>query len=442
MRSYLILGMCTLFLVQYFVDVQWLQFVVVLLALLAFIGSATKANLFPRIIGLLMMGIGIVLEWSKGTGVEGISDGIFIILPLLSLITLTPLISIPLKLGGFFESVSRLLHNLLNRPKKLYSGVTGTLFILSPILSLGAVRIIHDFLEDLKLPKSMSAKSYVVGYSTAVMWSPYFASVSLVLQYLSIPYKDYVIYGIGLSLLWMAVGGIMFAIWERKNPMITGMAAVEPLDGADRNQLIKLVLIVVGLLGSCLLIENLTGWSMIVVVCLVSLIVPFVYGLISSDWKRLKVLLVDFRDRSVPMMNNEIMLFMSAGMLAFAMKGTTLMNGVSAFLAQAAQASFFLFALAIMAIVLGITYFGIHQIAAVGVLAMQLNAAELGMSNMALAMVLLLTWACSTAISPFSGLNLMVSRFSGISKKEALQALGPHLFIVSLIGFSIISLFG
>ncbi|WP_318504062.1 hypothetical protein [Bacillus sp. T3] len=311
--------------------------------------------------------------------------------------------------------------------------------MLSPILSLGAVRIIHDFLEDLKLPSEMSAKSYVVGFTSAVMWSPYFASVSLVLHYLDIQYKDYIIYGIGLSLLSLLVGNILFAIWEKQNPFSKREAIVEPLGKEHRYQLIKLVLFVFVLMGSCLLIEKTTGWSMIVIVSLVSVIVPLVHGLLSSDWKRVLPLLDDFRNKSVSMMNNEIMLFMSAGMLAFAMKGTALMNGVSVFLIGLAQQSFFLFAIAIMVIVLGITFIGVHQIAAVGALAMQLSTSDLGMSNMALALILLLTWAASTALSPFSGLNLLVKRFAGISSKEAFGAIGQHLIILSLIGILIIS---
>lgn len=67
-------------------------------------------------------------------------------------------------------------------------------------------------------------------------------------------------------------------------------------------------------------------------------------------------------------------------MLAFALKGTSTANGVSTFLTGFTHQSFFLFALAVMAIVLTITYVCVHQIAAVD----------------ALAMVLLLTWATST----------------------------------------------
>jgi len=441
MRSYLILGMCTLFIIQYFLDVVWLQYAVVLLSLLAFLGSAGHADRFPRILGLVMMCAGIIIEWSKGTGVAGISEGIFLILPLLSLITLAPLLAIPLKLGGYFESVSRLLHNLLHHPQKLYAGITGTLFIVSPILNLGSVRIINEFLEDLKLPPAMSAKSYVVGFSTALMWSPYFASVSLVLHYLKVPFKEYFIYGMGISILSLLVGNLFFAIWEKRNPIERDeISSFQPIEKKQRRKLFELVLFVALLMTTCLLIESVTKWSMIVIVCLVSILVPLFITAVTAKWKQAKPLWIDFRDRAVPMMNNEIMLFMSAGMLAFALKGTSVMNGVSQFLKVMADQSFFLFALAVLLIVFCLTYIGIHQIAVVGALAMQLNPAELGINSISLAFILLLTWYISTALSPFSGLNLMVSRFSRLSGVQVgLRVNGLYILTVVTIGIAAIS---
>ncbi|WP_394238034.1 hypothetical protein [Niallia oryzisoli] len=441
MRSYLILGMCTLFIIQYFLDVVWLQYAVVLLSLLAFLGSAGHADRFPRILGLVMMCAGIIIEWSKGTGVAGISVGIFLILPLLSLITLAPLLAIPLKLGGYFESVSRLLHNLLHHPQKLYAGITGTLFFVSPILNLGSVRIINEFLEDLKLPPAMSAKSYVVGFSTALMWSPYFASVSLVLHYLKVPFKEYFIYGMGISILSLLVGNLFFAIWEKRNPIERDeISSFQPIEKKQRRKLFELVLFVALLMTTCLLIESVTKWSMIVIVCLVSILVPLFITAVTAKWKQAKPLWIDFRDRAVPMMNNEIMLFMSAGMLAFALKGTSVMNGVSQFLKVMADQSFFLFALAVLLIVFCLTYIGIHQIAVVGALAMQLNPAELGINSISLAFILLLTWYISTALSPFSGLNLMVSRFSRLSGVQVgLRVNGLYILTVVTIGIAAIS---
>ncbi|MDR7245832.1 hypothetical protein [Priestia megaterium] len=443
MRSYLILTMCGLFLIQYFIPSHWLQYLVVGISLLAFIGSAVNADSFPRMLGLLMMGIGIIIEFNKGDGLDGISKGILLILPLLCLITLAPLLSLPLRLGGYFETIAFLLRNLLYQPKKLYAGITGTLFLLSPILNLGSVRIINEFLKDLKLPPAMSAKSYLVGFSTSVMWSPYFASVSLVLYYLKVPFNDYIIYGIGLSLLSLLVGNLLFYIWERRHPLCKDSIKEVNLEKGQRNQLIKLILFVLMLMTTCLIVESITHWSMVVIVCLFSVIVPLLYGLLTKTWREIIPQLVDFRDHTVPMMNNEIMLFMSAGLLGYAMKGTEVANQIGSLLTILAHQSFLLFAIAIMIIVLAVTYIGIHQIAAVGALAMQLNAQDLGISNLALAMLLLLTWSISTALSPFSGLNLMVSRFVGISGiGVGLRSNGLHVSIVAILGIVVISFIG
>lgn len=440
MRSYLILGMCALYLIQYFIAAEVLQYLAIALAFIAFLGSSKKADRFPRTIGLLMMMIGIVLEWSKGTGIAGIKEGIFMILPVICLIALAPMLSIPLKISGFFTSVSQLMQVLLNQPKKLYAGITGTLFFLSPILNLGSVRVLNDFLEELKLPPLVSAKSYLVGFTTALMWSPYFASVSLVLHYLDVPFNEYVLYGLGFSLLSLLIGNILFALWEKRHPLEVNQKGKVLFHKRHRKKLSQLAIFVVLLICSCLFIEYITGWSMIVIVCLLSILIPLLFAIKRSNRAPMLPLLRDFRDRTIPMMNNEIMLFMSAGMLAFALQGTNYANAAGDFLAGLANISFFLFAVVILLIVLFLTYLGIHQIAVIGALAMQLSTIDIGMPNLGLALLLMLIWAVSAAMSPFSGLNLMVSRFSGISGFHiGFRAYGLQMVVFSIIGITIIS---
>lgn len=442
MRSYLILIMCVLFLIQYFFPYPWMQYLVVALVLAVFMGSATKADLFPRWLGIFMMATGVLLEINKGGGVLGISEGILLILPLISLITLAPLLSLPLRVSGYFEAVDSLLRNLVHHPRKLFAGITGTLFLLSPILNLGTVRIIHEFLKDLRLPSVMSAKSYLVGFSTAPLWSPYFASVSLVLHYLNIPVGEYIAYGIGLSILSLFIGNLLFVIWEHRNPMVKVSVPEEPLKIEHKKQLLQLAICIMTLMAASLIIESITHWSMIVIVCLISISFPLLWGAVTNNWRRLILPFKDFRDRTVPMLNNEIMLFTSAGLLGYAMHGTSLSDGMNVFLISAAKQSFILFAVTLMAIVLIVTYLGIHQIAVISALAMQLNGQELGISNLALAMLLLLAWSTSTALSPFSGLNLMVSRIAGISGVEVgFRANGLYLSVIIPIGIFIISFF-
>jgi len=440
MRSYVILGMCALFIIQYFAQLQWLQYVVFTLAMLTFVGSSANADRFPRLLGIMMMTTGIIMEWAKGTGFGGMNQGISLILPLICLITLAPLLSFPLKIGGYFEAVSSFLHRFINQPRKLYAGMTCTLFIISPILNLASVRILNEFIEELKLPSAMSAKGYLVGFTTALTWSPYFASVSLVLYYLDVPFSEYFLYGLCLAIMSLIVGNLLFALWEKQNPIRYDANTSVAFDSQHRTLLTKLGFFVVFLISLCLLIEKLTNWSMIIIVCLISISIPLIYTVKTMNRQKMAPLFIDFRDRTVPMMNNEVTLFMSAGMLAFALQGTSFANNISTFLTSLANESFFLFASAVMLIVLSITYIGIHQIAAIGALAMQLKAEELGVSGISLVMLLMLTWVISTALSPFSGLNLMISRFSGISGfRLGIKTNGLHLSIVAIIGIVIIS---
>jgi hypothetical protein len=71
---------------------------------------------------------------------------------------------------------------------------------------------------------------------------------------------------------------------------------------------------------------------------------------------------------------------------------------------------------------------------------MQLNPAELGISDIALALTLLVAWSTSAALSPFSGLNLMVSRFVRLSGVQVgLRINGLYLLTVVFISIAIIS---
>ncbi|NHN29522.1 hypothetical protein [Paenibacillus agricola] len=445
MRSYFILGMCGLFLIQYFVQVEWLGPIVVVMTLIAFAGSASKANPTARWFGVSMLLIGIALEFGKGAGLQGISKGISMNLPLLTLVILVPLLALPLKLGGYFSAIHILLQSYRHHPRKLFTGITSVLFILGPILNLGAVRIVDELLKDLKLPPVLLAKCYLVGFSTTMLWSPYYAAVGLVLYYLQIPVNTYMAYGIGLALLFVLVGNVMFAISSRRHPLDMGgdlntSFSAEALQ-ANRKKLFQLGLIIVALMSSTFLLEAWTHWSMLVIVSLVALAFPLLWGLLTNSWSRLLPHWDDFRNHSVPFMNNEIVLYSSAGLLGSAMQGTSFGDGIQWMLNSLAQQSFLLFAVSVVVTIVAITFIGIHPMVIVTALVTQMNAEDLGTSNQILAMLLMLSWSISSVLSPVNPLNLMVSRLTGLSGLQVgLRTNGLHLLVVATLGIVIITI--
>ncbi|WP_134703026.1 hypothetical protein [Ammoniphilus sp. YIM 78166] len=442
MRSYFILAMCCLFLIQYFVGSQVLQYALAIFATIAFLGSITLARRTPRFFSILMFLAGMVFTILKGDGVEAAVQGITANLPLLTLLVLVPLLSIPLKMGGFFDSILSYLKQFENQPRKLFLGITTVLFFLSPILNIGAIRIVHEFAQKLKLNSTFLSKAYLVGFSSTILWSPYYAAVAITLLYLQVSIADYVPYGLGLAILFLILGNLMFSLWAKKQKFGTAKPDAEPVSPKHRQRIKLLALIIFCLMAVTIIAEMITHWSMLVLVSFVAILFPVLWTLCSNQWKTLKQYLLDYRDHSVPIMNNEIIMYISAGFFGQSLTGTSFGYGLSKFMIDLAQHSFLLFALFILITMVGVTYMGIHQVVVVTVLATQMDPVLMGTTKEILALVIMLAWATSSVLSPVNPVNLLVSTLvKRTSIEVGTRDNGWFLLSMCTIGIAILTFF-
>ncbi|MEW9674355.1 hypothetical protein [Ammoniphilus sp. 3BR4] len=442
MRSYFILVMCFLFLIQYFVGSQGLQYFLATFALIAFLGSITLARPTPRFFSILMFLAGIVFTILKGDGVEAAVQGITANLPLLTLLVFVPLLSIPLKMGGFFDSILSYLKQYQHHPRKLFLGITSVLFFLGPILNIGAIRIVHEFAQKLQMNSTFLSKAYLVGFSTTILWSPYFAAVAITLLYLQVSITDYVPYGLGLGVLFLIIGNLMFSIWAGKQKFEVNNHHEESVSPEHGKRIKFLAVIIFSLMSVTIIAESITHWSMLVLVSFVAILFPLLWCLFSNQWKSLRQYLIDYRDNSVPIMNNEIIMYISAGFFGKSLTGTNFGQGLSVFMIDLAQISFLLFALFILITMVGVTYMGIHQVVVVTVLATQMDPILLGTTKETLAMVIMLAWATSSVLSPVNPVNLLVST---LVKRSSIQVgtrdNGWFLLSMCTIGIAILTFF-
>ncbi|RXT07967.1 hypothetical protein EIZ39_11160 [Ammoniphilus sp. CFH 90114] len=434
--------MCLLFLVQYFVGSQVLEYVLAICAIIAFLGSITLARATPRFFSLLMFLAAIVFTILKGDGIEEAVNGITANLPLLTLLVLVPLLSIPLKMGGFFDSILIYLKQFRNHPRKMFMGITSVLFFLGPILNLGSIRIVHEFTQRLQLNSTFLSKAYLVGFSTTILWSPYYAAVAITLLYLNVSITDYVKYGFGLAILFLIIGNLMFGFWARNqnfDPVHDQIGTASPEHG---KRLKFLAVIIFSLMAVTIIAESITHWSMLVLVSFLAILFPLLWCLFSNQWKSLRHYLMDYRDNSVPIMNNEIIMYISAGFFGQSLTGTSFGQGLSLFMIDISQISFLLFALFILVTMVVVTYMGIHQVVVVTVLATQMDPILLGTSKEILAMIIMLSWATSSVLSPVNPLNLLVSTLVKRSSIEVgTRDNGWYLLSICTIGIAILTLF-
>jgi len=443
-KSWLILAMCFAYLFHFFSSFYYFQIFLTVLSVIVFFSSLTSAKPAPRILGFIMMFVGVVLNFVKGSGLEGTMDGILSNLPLLTLVILVPLISIPFKIGGFFHSVHYFLEILAQDSRKMFGSITVFLFCMGPILNIGSIRVLHEMIQDLKLRSILLAKAYLVGFSTVILWSPYFASVAMVLYYLDLSVTEYLPYGLTLAFIQLLVGNGLFQIWyrnhkeEANNEYSQGRNSKQidvQQNRKHRKKMLQLFLIVVGLFCSIFLIEHLTKWPMLVLVSLTSLLFPLLWGLFQREWGEMRYYFGLFRDFSVPTMNNEIVMFIGAGVFGKALVGTTIADGIQIFLNQVAGISFMLFICTVFLILLVFTFIGLHQIVVVTVLLTQFDPVALGTTPQVLALLLMVGWSMSAVLSPVNPLNLLVS--SSVNESSLAVGMrwnGIYLFSMFVIG--------
>ncbi|MCR8630888.1 hypothetical protein [Paenibacillus radicis (ex Xue et al. 2023)] len=442
MRSYFILAMCVLFLIQYFVQSEWLLYILAVFASVAFMGSLTLARTVPRVFSILMFIAGVVLTGLKGQGLDAIAQGITSNIPLLTLLVLVPLLSIPFKMGGFFDSILIYLRRYQNKPGKMFAGITVVLFFLGPILNLGSIRIVHELLKDLRLNAAFLSKAYLVGFSTTILWSPYYAAVGVVLLYLHVSIGSYMAYGFGIAVLFLLIGNVMFGLWAKRNKLETNYNESGAITLDHRKRMKLLPVVIIALMLITIAAEYVTHWSMLVLVSLLALVFPLLWCMFSKQWGIFKHQIIEYRDKAVPVMNNEIIMYISAGFFGQSLKGSSFGQGIQVFMNQLSQTSFLLFALFIMITMVCITFVGIHQVVVVTVLATQMDPVTLGTSKEILAMVLMLAWSASSILSPVNPINLLVSNLvKRTSIDVGIRDNGLYLLIVSAIGLCILTLF-
>jgi len=410
--SSLMLFLCFAYVASFFIHSQVLQTCLAFLAMVVFFTSLPAVKAAPRLFGTMMFVTGLFLHIGKGSGAEEMISGSTANLPLLTLVTLVPLAAIPLKIGGYLESINFYLEKFIHDSKKMFGGITLFVFCLGPILNMGSIKVLHEMLQDVKLPPALLAKAYLIGFSTVMLWSPYFASVATVLYYLNVPVFDYLPIGLSLAVIQFLIGNLLFWRWEQKHGTIVKPPAAMLQRAGDkvqhRKRMRQLFMILAILLAALFTLEHLTRWPMITLVILIVLAFPVIWVAVNRQWTPFKQHLMEFKRHSVPMMNNEIVLMISAGLFSKSLIGTAAADGIQVFLLDISAQSFLLFVLTVMCVFVTLTFAGIQPLVLATILATTMDPVLLGTSKEVLALLLMICWSISAVLSPTNPVNIMV----------------------------------
>lgn len=415
-KSSLIILVLLLYFLTVFIDSESIYTWLSILAFLLLIVAIPSSKAMTKVMGisLLVIGLGISIFMNGSTLIESV-QGIQLNLPLLILILLAPLLSIPLKSGTLLNAPMAYIEQVKDKPGQLFLGISSFLALLAPVLNVGSVRILADLMKDRKLSGELLGRSYFTGFSTAMVWSPYFGSVALVLYYLDIPYSEYFIIGLLFAATQLLTGNLLFALKNGVEETMPG----EKDQVAEKIHILPLVLkfvVSLGILISALIfLEQATKLPMIVLVSMLAIIIPTIWMALAGKWKSFVDQVIIYKNQVTGGTGTEMVLFLSAGIFGSAISNSSISDWIKRFLLLISEGSFIFFVVFIVFTIMFFALIGFHQIITVPLLVMQVDPAAIGMPPVAIAFVFILAWFMSAIISPINAVTILIS--NAVSKK-------------------------
>ncbi|WP_044338698.1 hypothetical protein [Rossellomorea aquimaris] len=411
LRFSLIMSMCLLYIVEAFMPNVFIGLVFNIVAVAVFLLFLPLLQWKGRIFTLSLFAAGGIIHYTVGDTGFDLVQGITQNMPLLSILILAPLLSVPLRREGIIDSVILYLNELKNNPRKTFYGISTFMLTLAPILNMGALRIVHGFVESIHLPSKLLSRSYYVGFTPAVIWSPFFASVGIVLFYLDITYLSYVAVGVMFAAIQMTVGFVLF------RPKIVDETAA----AKERNEMIShgkgpkkdmylLFGFVLGLVVLLIFMEQVFQKSMLLLVSIICFLVPVAWMILRKRKSIVKEEIILYKNK-LHSQKMETCLFLSAGLFGNAVSHTRVKELLEKSIQWSATHSVGVLFLFIILLVTFMAFLGVHQIIVTPLILTSLDFTA--MPNVAVASVAFMcifTWMLSSAISPLNAMNIIISQ--------------------------------
>jgi len=437
LKQALMILMIFTYLISVFTGLELVTGILSILAFITLVFSFIGSNAFSRVISSLLLIGSILIAVLYGIDWKTVLYGINQNVPILSLILMAPMIAIPLRLKGYLTSLFNVLKSLSGNTIKAYSGLMTFLFVISPVFNIGSIRITHDIISEIGFSKRFLARAYIPAYTSAIVWSPYFASVATILyMFEDLSLSDYILIGLPLGIIQILISILIFYIFRNKTDVEQNISM--EIDSyqlkKDWNNIYKVFISIAAFIGLIILIEYITKGNIITIIILTAIFIPILWGVLTSNIKPVLKEIIRISG-TFPNFKNETILFLSAGLLASVLSGTSFGGILTPLLVEISDYSYILFVITILFLIISLTLIGLHQIVVVPLIIIQVPPELVGIDPLVLSFIFILGWSVSVVTSPVSLTNLLVSNLLKTKWWEiGFKMNGLYLIILSVVG--------
>lgn len=407
----IILSFGLLFLLQYFLRNEILQYVCCgLLLIILYQGIRLLPRVNLLVVGGLLLFGAVILLWS-GAGLKDWVNALMQNASLVLLFSTTPMLSLPF----FYEDYQSELKVVAQT--KMQSLLAFCVFtsicshFLGVLISVGALILMYEILHPhskMYQAEDIFLTTLVRSHCSSGFWSPAWASMVIVTAGTGIAWPSLIPLGLAFSFVFIAVN-IGSVAWKMKRHP-EHYPRLQPEAGAAVNwpKVRTMMFLVLSLVGMIILLSLVTGWELMVIISLAATAFPLLSGLIQRHMPAYRQGMKKYYGTSLVKIRSEVTLFAAAGFLGKALQISGLGDLIPQLLPDWLVAFPPLMCGAIMAIMILPSLVGIHPVAVGTALVASLVPASIGMNTVTFAWAVLTGWVLAIMLSPFSAISLIL----------------------------------
>ena len=337
-------------------------------------------------------------------------DGVRVNLTLVSIFTLVPLLGIPVRLGGYLESLKQLFARVNPKSSFVFLVTQALAHALGVVFNIGSISILHYLSKAAPIQSPRLLVSAINrGFLSVIFWSPYFGAVAVVLSMLSTKWGTILPYSLGFVLVSFFVSfSVDWSLIQKSDAYFAlEMSATKEDAYAPhlnnrfvKKKVIELFLLLLVMMMIVLGIEFFTGLEVAVIICLVALLFPM---LLSFFQRNQAIYLVELKGhvfKTLPRMRKEVVLFLVSGFFSAAFMKTDMSNTLITLVTGIFGGFTIGIAYCIVLVIVLSSVAGLHPIVPVTVFASSFDPSLLGFSPEYFSILLLASWGVSSTISP------------------------------------------
>jgi len=445
-RSLLTFGLAILYLSNLLIKSDFITDIIIFLMVIVIGLSFPSVTGSSKIIGYASFAVSIVIllgyHAPLNIWIQALQENLYLVV----MFALVPLLKIPIQHGGYFDALQMVFRRYVNSNNRFYLMTSIISAFVGVLVNMAVVPLVNEISKasDIYSNKKLLSSAISRGFTSCIIWSPTMAATVLIMQFTGADWLLFFPYGIFCGVI-VGLAGYIMTLYEYRGSTLVrpGVESHINEDKINFSKVMELSIFGIILITSIAVVSFVLGVQTINIVSFASLIFPIIWMAVI---RRLPTLYKEFKDdyfnHSLLNLNNEIILFVGAGLFATSITYSHLGNYVPQILTLLVGHNVLLLTVAIILSTLLLSAVGVHPIITIVIIGETVKAAAYGVSPIYMALVLASSWAMGISISPAAANIIAVAGLAGQSPIQVgLRWNGAYVLISSILLILIFTIF-